>query len=101
MQCYSSIPTYENVDNNVSSSYVKFDRTYFDGSFLSNTDILSDVNRTIDNLEQGFRTQYDIDKAYDSWCDILQMSMYSNIPYKTIQIKSDSCSRKYKPGKPW
>jgi len=29
------------------------------------------------------------------------MSMYSNIPYKTIQIKSDSCSRKYKPGKPW
>ena len=69
MLSYSSIPTYENVNNNVSGSNVRFDRTYFDDLFLSNNDILSDVNRTIYNLKQGFRTQHEIDIAYDSWCD--------------------------------
>ncbi|XP_060597913.1 uncharacterized protein LOC132751716 [Ruditapes philippinarum] len=86
---------------NTSDSYDKFDRSYFSNYFLCNSDILSEVNSTIDTLEQGMRTQNDVNIAYDKWCEIVKNAMYENVPYKSIKIGPGTGSKKRRPGKPW
>ena len=63
--------------------------------------MLRDINKTIDSLEQGMRTQKDIDSAFDDWCNIVKSSMYSNIPYKTIVSDKSYCSKKHRQNKLW
>ena len=66
---------------------------------MSNPEILNEVNRTINQLEQGLRRQNYIDSVYNEWCDIVKQTMYEDIPYKTVI--NGNCTRKHRPGKPW
>ena len=54
----------------------------------------------IDNLEQGVRTQADLDIAYTGWCDIVKSEMYYKLPHKTIDPNM-KCNKKFKHRKPW
>lgn len=88
----------DNVKN--SKCFDKFDVSSVPDHFLSDHESLYKLNETISVLEQGFRTQADIDSCYDDFCNILKDNMYKSIPYKTI-VNNELCSKKFKPGKAW
>ena len=68
-------------------------------SFVYDVGILEQVNATIADLEDGFRTQSNIDSAYDSWCNILKSEMYERLPYKSVRMGCGNKRRRV--GKPW
>ncbi|XP_052256259.1 uncharacterized protein LOC127861632 isoform X1 [Dreissena polymorpha] len=77
----------------------KFDCSRIPNDFLLNQVLVGQINDCISNLEQGYRTQSDIDQAFGDWCGIVRDEMYDKLPFKTII--HDSCRRKRRSGKPW
>ena len=80
-------------------TFDKFDLSTVSTDFLSGTNDLFRVSQAVAKLEQSFRTQRDIDAAFNDWCGIIKEKMYERLPYKTIKIGVDNKRRKI--GKPW
>lgn len=91
------------IHSEVSVSYDKFNLGQVPENFMCDTDTLHKINAIINDIEQGRRTQHDIDSLYDSWCHVIKDSMYASIPYKTIRTSNSTngSKRKRKFGKPW
>ena len=81
------------------SHFDKFDLTAATDSFLSAPGILQKINTAIVSLEGSFRTQTDIDIVYDNWCSIIRDQMYTELPYKRIQVGVSNKKRRF--SKPW
>ena len=77
----------------------RFDLKSINEFFMSDASILEQVNATIADLEGGFRTQSNIDSAYDSWCTIVKSEMYERLPYKSIKVGCNNKRRRV--AKPW
>ncbi|KAH3818531.1 hypothetical protein DPMN_120252 [Dreissena polymorpha] len=69
----------------------KFDCSRIPNDFLLNQVLVGQINDCISYLEQGYRTQSDIDQAFGDWCGIVRDEMYDKLPFKTII--HDSCRR--------
>lgn len=80
-------------------SYDKFDLSNRNNYFMNSPTALLQINNVIDKLEQGFRSQNDIDLVYADWCNVVKQNIYKDIPFKTIQ--SGCSNKKCKPGKSW
>jgi hypothetical protein len=100
-ECVSN--EYDNAKHNVKSqsvhTYVKYDLNSVPSDFLFNTEVLNDVNITINNLERGYQTQSCNDNAYKEWCSIVLNEMQTSIPSKPVF--NSWCNKKRKIGKPW
>ncbi|KAL4240980.1 hypothetical protein ACF0H5_001762 [Mactra antiquata] len=84
------------------SNFDKFDVSAVPVDFMSQDAVLTQINEAISNIECSFRTtQSDIDVVYSSWCEIVKHSMYSNLPYKYIDISRHNVSRKQRTSKAW
>ena len=85
------------------STFDKFDLSNIPNGFMCDPSTLRQLNRLIDNLEQGLQTQNDIDSMYSEWCGLIKVSMYKDIPYEAITLSHGPtyCKRKRRPGKTW
>ena len=81
--------------------YVKFLVDKIPGDFMQTQDIVCKLHDTINELEQGYRTQENIDHAYSSLCSTIKVEMHNKIPHKTIVYNSSRSNRKRCVGKPW
>jgi len=87
-------------DTESAPSFDKFELNNLPDYFLADNSTLTAVNSLIDTLEQGFRTQSELDTAYNGWCDIIKHDMYSKLPFKTVTPGASS-SKRYRKGKQW
>lgn len=85
--------------SNEGTSYDRFDLSNVNNYFMNSHSAVLQINNVIQKLEQGFRSQNDIDLVYEDWCNVVKQNMYKDIPFKTI--KSGCRNKKRKPGKSW
>ncbi len=55
------------------------------------------MNETIADLERSYRTQGDIDVAFDGWCVLVRNQMYEQLPYTSVTVGINN--KKRRPGK--
>ena len=95
---------FENSDESNKTSYVaegydKFDVNSIPHDFMTNDNILTNVNTAIADLEGSLRSQTDIDLAFNGWCELVKNEMYNRLPFRSVCSGTDN--KKRRPGKPW
>ena len=65
-------------------SFDKFNVSSVPESFFADDETILEINFVIDMLEQGLRTQSELDTAYSGWCYIIKSDMYHKLPYRTV-----------------
>ena len=86
-------------DPDITAGYDKFDVHSMPNDFLTRTDILTNVNAAIADLEGSLRSQTDIDVAFKGWCDIVTHEMYDRLPFRSVCCGVNN--KKRHTGKPW
>lgn len=64
----------------------KFDFKNTPSICMCEQDTVTQLNNLINKMEQGLRTQNDVD---NEWCDLLNDRMYTHITYRSVKVDLD------------
>ncbi|XP_053391507.1 uncharacterized protein LOC128554275 [Mercenaria mercenaria] len=80
---------------------VKFFTDKIPGDFMHDDNVVSDLIQSVNELEQSFRSQQCIDKAYKKLCIGIKTDMIQKIRHKTVVYDSSVSNKKRRVGKQW
>jgi uncharacterized protein with PIN domain len=63
--------------------------------------VVTQLFQSVNEMEQGLRSQYSINQCYMSLCNIIKSEMIENIPHKVVADSNSISNRKRKCGKHW
>ncbi|VDH89325.1 Hypothetical predicted protein [Mytilus galloprovincialis] len=86
--------------NQQNNTYVLYDVKNIPSDWMTNNDILDKINMCIDNIQCSKGRQFEVDKLYNNFVEILHSEMNDKLETK-VKVLNSTNNRKRRIKKPW
>ncbi|CAG2243365.1 unnamed protein product [Mytilus edulis] len=86
--------------NQQNNTYVSYDVKNIPSDWMTNNDILDKINMCIDNIQCSKGRQFEVDKLYNNFVEILHSEMNDKLETK-VKVLNSTNNRKRRIKKPW